>query len=70
MNLLEMSHERYTTTKKLARKLAGGGLALHTETSSTALPPGFPLHCSRGIPGWQEDTQGGTPSHATGTLSL
>ena len=55
MNLLEMSHEKHTTTKKLARKLAGGGLALLTETHSV-MHPGSSLYCSRGVPGWQEHT--------------
>ena len=57
-------------TRKLTRKLAGGGLASHeTSTRGKAQPTGFSLHSSREIPGWQAFEQGGRSPHATTALS-
>jgi hypothetical protein len=46
-------------TKKLARMLAGSGLAsLETRLSSIGMPPGLFPHCSREISGAQVTTKG------------
>jgi hypothetical protein len=46
-------------TKKLARMLAGSGLAsLETRLSSIGMPPGLFSHCSRETAGAQVTTKG------------
>ena len=58
---------RLDSRKKLARKLAGGGLASN-ETVSNPLPRSLCVYSNRELPGMQEHTQGGTLFHATPTL--
>ena len=60
---------RLDTRKKLARKRGCGGLASN-ETVSNPLPRSLCVYSNRELPGMQEYTQGGTPFHATSTLSL
>ena len=46
-------------TRKLAQLLAGSGASsLETPLSSTGMPPGFSLHCSREISGAQGTSKG------------